>query len=380
MKICIFCHDSYMSGANLALRDWIDDDKKNSFILVIPRENPQFIKSFKNKNIQVIVGNYFCLVRNLSKMPLIYNIKKLLKRIYMITFGRFFLHGLYNRLNQIDPDIVISNSFVLIYGALYSQKFQKKHVWYIREFMEEDHLIMHYHKDKIKKLALESYALCISEVIKEKYEKEYQFKNYTVIYDKISIDKKYSKIFPKFQKDIIEAIMVGSLTLGKGQWEAIKAVERLKEKGYKIKLDIYGDGPIQKDLENYIMKKNLDIISLKGFSKELNRIRSQYDLAFVCSKNEALGRVTIEAMYYGNLIVGAASGFTKYIVEDGRTGYLYESGNINDLVSKLEKIFKNRNKNNEIILSAQKYAIKNFSESISVKIESYLKEIIGDEI
>ena len=380
MKVCIFCHDSYMSGANLALKDWIDDNKQDQFILVIPHKNVQFKNEFKNKNIKVVVGNYFCLVKNLTKMPLMYCIKKSLKKIYMVTIGKLFLQRLYSKLNQINPDVVISNSFVLIYGALYSQKNHKKHVWYIREFMEEDHMITHYNKKQIKKLAEESYALYISEVIESKYQKIYHFRKCVTIYDKIAFEKKYKRIIPKFQNEPLHAIMAGSLSLGKGQWDAIFAVEKLTRKGYKIMLDIYGDGPIKKDIENYLRERKLDNISLKCFSTDLNKLRSRYDLAFVCSKNEALGRVTVEAMYYGNLVLGANSGFTKYIVQDKQTGILYKSGNVDDLVLKLENVYQNATENNKIIRNAQKYALNNFSKSISLKIELYLKLVIGDEV
>jgi len=47
----------------------------------------------------------------------------------------------------------------------------------------------------------------------------------------------------------------------------------------------------------------------------------------MCSRAEAFGRVTIEAMLMGKPIVAAAGGATPEIIEHGRSGLLYEPGN-----------------------------------------------------
>jgi glycosyltransferase involved in cell wall biosynthesis len=49
-------------------------------------------------------------------------------------------------------------------------------------------------------------------------------------------------------------------------------------------------------------------------------------VALVCSRDEAFGRVTVEAMKRGRPVVGAAAGGTGRLIEDGVTGRLYPPG------------------------------------------------------
>jgi glycosyltransferase involved in cell wall biosynthesis len=56
----------------------------------------------------------------------------------------------------------------------------------------------------------------------------------------------------------------------------------------------------------------------------------------MCSKNEGLGRVTLEAMSYGKPIIGFDNAGTKEIIEDGKDGVFY---NNHEKLSKLMEKF-----------------------------------------
>ncbi len=59
-------------------------------------------------------------------------------------------------------------------------------------------------------------------------------------------------------------------------------------------------------------------------------------IAFLmCSENEGLGRVSIEAMFYGCLVIGRNSGGTKDFVFDGKTGLLFND--MDGCVSAMQK-------------------------------------------
>jgi glycosyltransferase involved in cell wall biosynthesis len=55
------------------------------------------------------------------------------------------------------------------------------------------------------------------------------------------------------------------------------------------------------------------------------------DLVLMCSREEAFGRVTVEAMKRGRCVVAAASGGGLELIEDGVTGALYRPGDAADL-------------------------------------------------
>ena len=139
----------------------------------------------------------------------------------------------------------------------------------------------------------------------------------------------------------------------------------------KVKFDNLAD-----EIEKYIRDNNISNVHLKGFNKNISANRQKYDMALTCSKMEALGRVTIEGMYYRNLVVGANSGATVELIEDGKTGYLYKSGEFEDLAKTIEKVIVNNN-NNNIINNAHEWSINKFSNNIAPRIIKFMEENRG---
>jgi glycosyltransferase involved in cell wall biosynthesis len=66
------------------------------------------------------------------------------------------------------------------------------------------------------------------------------------------------------------------------------------------------------------------------------------DVLLMCSKCEAFGRVTVEAMLFGKPVIGARSCGTIELVSDGFNGYLYEPTDYEDLAEKIRYLYHNR--------------------------------------
>ena len=65
-------------------------------------------------------------------------------------------------------------------------------------------------------------------------------------------------------------------------------------------------------------------------------------MSIVTSRCEAFGRVTVEAMLTGNLVLGADSAGTKELLQDGNLGVLYECGNPESIKEQVIFIIENR--------------------------------------
>ena len=66
------------------------------------------------------------------------------------------------------------------------------------------------------------------------------------------------------------------------------------------------------------------------------------DVTLVCSRWEAFGRVIVEAMLAGKPVIATAnSGGTAELIEEGKTGLLYERGNHIELADKIQYLYKN---------------------------------------
>lgn len=365
INVAIICHDHCLSGANKSLLDWITTANKDKYkiICIIPRKNKQFEERCKKNNIELVVGNYFVTVKHLYNLSIKENIKNIIKNLLRIYINPISFLILKSKLKKKKVKLIHSNSFAVTFGIKMAIKMKIPHVWHIREFMEEDHQIKHFESEKkIKEYCKYSNAIFISDIVKTKYDKCFDNENKNVIYNKIEYDEKYNKERKFGENNQFNILMAGTLSNNKGQMDAIMAIQELKKQKYQnIKLYICGIGDNERNLKNYVKNNSLeDIIQFKGQVSNLTEFRKIIDIALVCSKSEALGRVTIEAMYYRNLVVGANAGCTPYILTDNQTGILYESGSHKELADKIKNIINNKDDCIRIIEKAQKEAIDKF--------------------
>ncbi len=129
-------------------------------------------------------------------------------------------------------------------------------------------------------------------------------------------------------------LYLGRLSAEKGVWTLIRAFEHLKD----VKLKIAGTGPLEASLRNYIQEKGLSHIELVGFleGKEKWRWLSESLLTIVPSQwYETFGMVVLEAYAAGKPVIGSDLGSLPYVIENGRSGLLFQPGDISDLVVKI---------------------------------------------
>lgn len=225
--------------------------------------------------------------------------------------------------------LVHINSSVSNFGAIAALMMNIPYVWHIRELLEEQFGCEFYNQQL--KMALYQRADClisISDYVKSKYIDKYAI-NTVRIYNGLDIKKFKAIIYPGQYKNVFLA--AGAITPKKGQWDAVRAVEHLISKGHgNIQLIIAGMG---NDLYIWLMKKYINRKGLQKhivilpFQDDLSQLRTEVSYALTCSQNEALGRVTIEAMLAGNIVIGAKSGGTTELIgEHEERGYLYCQG------------------------------------------------------
>ena len=373
MNIAIFCHDFKSSGANLSLIDWLKDaDKVNyNFIVILPRYNKQYYELLEKIGINnIIIGHFMVITKKLYKLSFIDIIKEFIKKVYALFFNNVMYVFIEKKLKKYNVDIIHSNSFSIMAGAKISKKMNIPHIFHVREFMEEDHQITHYNKNKIKKYCKESYAIFISDVIANKYRKKYNFIYDRVLYDKIHYDCSYLKKRKFMEDGCCNIIIVGTISKNKGHLDAIMCIRELNKNNINSKLFICGSGPLEDNLKKFVKDNNISNVKFLGYQNNVVEIRKNMDIALMCSNSEALGRVTIEAQYYENLIIGANCGCTPFLIDNNSTGFLYNKLEKNDLFNKVKKCIENKKRSEQIILNAKTKAIARFDKDIS-------KDIIG---
>jgi glycosyltransferase involved in cell wall biosynthesis len=85
------------------------------------------------------------------------------------------------------------------------------------------------------------------------------------------------------------------------------------------------------------------------------------DVVLMCSKDEAFGRVTVEAMKLGLPVIGVDSGGTKELIEDGVTGFLTPPGDAAAMGRAHVDLWTDEEKRGQMGRRARKSAMSRFT-------------------
>lgn len=139
-------------------------------------------------------------------------------------------------------------------------------------------------------------------------------------------------------------VSVARLDRHKRIGDAVEAIGRLIEQGIDCQYEVLGDGPERTSLAERVQAMGLQArVSLVGAvpHREVRRRLAEADLLIHPSGEESFGLAVAEAMATGLPIVAAGSPGVKEVVDEGRTGILYPTGDVAALVGALEDLCRN---------------------------------------
>ncbi|KAH1123398.1 hypothetical protein J1N35_006558 [Gossypium stocksii] len=135
-------------------------------------------------------------------------------------------------------------------------------------------------------------------------------------------------------------IHVGRLGVEKSLDFLKSVMDRLPE----ARIAFIGDGPYREDLEKLFSGMPVVFTGmLQG--EELSQAYASGDVFVMPSESETLGLVVLEAMSSGIPVVGARAGGIPDIIpadQEGKTGFLFNPGDLDDCLSKLEPLLQNK--------------------------------------
>lgn len=280
--------------------------------------------------------------------------------------------------------LIHTNSVVVNVGAMAALIKGIPHIWHVREFLEEDFSTELYDRDWTCKLFEQSGGfISISDCIRKSYNEKYSLLS-TQIYDGFDTNR-YKRDLTESANGSYTFLLAGCMDSGKGQWDAVRAMELLVQSGEKRpRLIMVGEGQRKYvwSLQHYIREKSLqEYIFILPAQKDLSTLRACCGFSLTTSKMEALGRVTIEAMLAGHIIIGANTGGTAEIIGgEGERGYLYQQGNPSDLAfvmkramsTSAETAFEMRKKAQEFALSF--FDFKEYAKKVLEQYEGVLSK------
>lgn len=184
-----------------------------------------------------------------------------------------------------------------------------------------------------------------------------------------------SKIIPCYENDNY-FLFLGRMAHQKGTIYAIEAMKYLKNTDFVLKITgQITDSPEDQAIWKYIKENKLeDKIIFTGFKhgKELETLISRAT-CIVCPAiwYENMPNTVIEAYAYGKPVVASRVGSLAEIVEDGKTGLLFEMKNSKDMSNKLEEFIKDDQLSEELGKNARKICEQKYCE------EKHMKRVLG---
>ncbi len=141
------------------------------------------------------------------------------------------------------------------------------------------------------------------------------------------------------------AIFLGRLSQEKGVDVILEALKILNPGNYRnFKVKIVGDGPMRKTLEDKAVLEKMGNIEFTGrmdFNNCIKLLKRSKFMIMPAKWYEGFPMTIRESFACGKAVIASRLGSMAEIVEDGKTGLLFEPDNPEDLVEKIKWMIEN---------------------------------------
>jgi glycosyltransferase involved in cell wall biosynthesis len=190
------------------------------------------------------------------------------------------------------------------------------------------------------------------------YYRENGMKNVILLHNAIDFNRFYfeREIKNSDQNSIITLINVGTLNKRKNQIFLIDVLEQLNTLGINCCLQLVGEGPSRKYLEDEVKKKRLTNIVFVGGVNNVEDYLAKADIYLHSSIFEPFGLVLIEAMATG-LPVISTNGFGNVdLIKNDYNGFVIDEYSTDLFSNKILELVSSKTKYKMISENAQKFA------------------------
>lgn len=174
----------------------------------------------------------------------------------------------------------------------------------------------------------------------------------------------------------IKFLFIGTLSKGKQPLYAIQLVEALARTGKNVLLELYGDGILRSELEQYVVAKDLQgKVVLKGNQPKETVLKAYQESHFLVlpSKSEGWPKVVAEAMFWGCVPIVTPISCVPYMLGHSSRGVLLCEKIEIDVNQILEVI------NNEELFQKMTIEGQNWSRQFTTdKFETEIKKLLDN--
>lgn len=246
-------------------------------------------------------------------------------------------------------DCVYINDSSNTFGYYLALYLNTKYVWHFRNYNEN---VKRYLLSE-KKLRDGKKGICIaiSNAMKDFMVTKRHISEKSIIVIHNGVKNQNDKIIPwreRVSNGEFHCVHCGLMLEIKGQLTSIEAISILRKQGYNVFLHLAGGRPAnRKDTYMEKLKKTVaqleieDSVIFEGEVSDMVLFRKNMAIELMCSKAEPFGRVTVEGMQAGLVVIGANTGATPEIIDDEKNGLLFQQGNAFELAEKIKIVIDN---------------------------------------
>lgn len=202
--------------------------------------------------------------------------------------------------------------------------------------------------------------ICCSEFMKKKLDTNPLFRNKTIAMHNFVEQKQYRTVE---KKDYV--LYFGRYSEEKGINTLLKVCKELP----KIDFIFAGSGPLEKDVNSVQNVKN---VGFKTGNELENLVREAKFTICPSEVYENCPFSVMESQMYGTPVIGADIGGIPEIIESGKTGELFESGNTFDLKSKILNLWNDDEKLTTYIKNCKDVHFDTTEEYVEKLIKYYM--------
>lgn len=180
-------------------------------------------------------------------------------------------------------------------------------------------------------------------------------------------------VVPMPDADDVNFIFIGRVMKLKGIDEFLEAAKRTKKKYSNTNFYIAGfieEGEYKEKVFSYG-----DAVVPLGFIKDITaEIKKCHCTILPSHGGEGVPNVLLESAAMGRICIGSRIPGTEDVIDDGKTGYLFEAGNVDGMVDAIEKVMKlSATQKTEMGLAGRAKVEKQFNREIVV--QKYIDEV-----
>ena len=372
MKVALVSHNSEAAGAGRGMLELIDGLRERGVVCsVILRERGWLVEELNRRNVPfaIIPYRWWC-------SPPSYWRHRLLNFLALVM-----VIPVLSQLRRWEADVVLTNTSVIVVGALAAYFLGKPHIWHIREFCRREYGSTFDLGTRLSiKLIGRLSALVIvnSKAVEAYYARYIPEGQIRMVYNGVEVAGQSGTDPILEAKSVrvsraVKLVLVGTIQEGKGQTDAVRALGQLISQGVQAELNLVGTGApadlarVKSAISSCGLEKR---VKLTGQVPDPSPIVRGSDIALMCSRLEGFGRATVEAMKLGKPVVGARSGATPELIRENFNGLLYTPGDYLELAQKIKFLIDNPEVARQMGENGRRWAENEFT------VEKYAGEVL----